>query len=144
MIVVGQDDVVGAWVSKEVGKLWYPGMGRAMGWLGENGELIAGVTFINFDGVNVWLDAAASSKSRWLDRRGLWAIFHYCFEQLGVLRVTVAIPENNEKSIKLATGAGFKYETRLEKAAPQGYYMNIYRMFREDCRWLSRKDKKNG
>ena len=138
-IVLGQDDAVGNWVCREIGKLWVPGAGRALGWTDSSGDLIAGVTFTNFDGVNVWLDCAAKPKTRWLDRRGLWAIFHYCFEQLGVTRVTVAVPENNDKSIKLVKSGGFKYEARLEKAAPQGYDMLIFRMFDHECRWLSRK-----
>lgn len=138
MIVLGKDDIVGAWVSREIGKLWVPGAGRALGWTDKEGALVAGVTFHNFDGVNVLLDVAATPKTRWLDRRGMWAIFQYCFEQLGVTRVTAMIPENNEKSIKLAKSAGFKYETCLEKAAPEGNDMLVFRMFEQECRWLTR------
>lgn len=138
-IVVGKDDIVGAWVCREIGKLWVPTAGRALGWVDDSGKLIAGVTFTNFDGVNVLVDCAALPKSRWLDRRALWSIFHYCFEQLGVVRVTAMVPENNNKSIKLVEGIGFKFEARLERAAPQGYAMLVFTMFDSDCRWLSRK-----
>lgn len=140
-IVVGHDDYVGDWVSKQLGHLWIPGGGRALGWADEDGTLVAGVVFSQFDGINVVLECAATPKTRWLDRRGLWAIFNYCFEQLGVVRVTAMAAENNNKSIKLLESAGFEYETRLERAAPQGYAMLIYRMFKEDCRWLGRAKK---
>jgi len=138
-IVTDASDYVGSWVSREVGKLWISGAGRALGWKEPEGFLVAGVTFTNFDGINVWLDCAAIEGSRWLDRRGLYAIFHYVFVQLGCLRVSCAIPEDNEKSLKLVQSAGLTYEASLERAAPGGKNMLVYRMFKEECPWLSRK-----
>lgn len=114
-------------------------MGRALGWTGADGGLIAGVTFTNFDGVNVWMDCAATVKSRWLDRRGLFAIFHYVFEQLGCVRASLMVPEDNEKSLKLVRNAGFEYEATLERAAPNNKNMLVFRMFKENCRWLTRE-----
>lgn len=139
-ILVGHHDVVGQYVSREVGKLWVPGAGTTLGWI-DNGKLIAGVTFIGYDGVNVWMDCAAEPGSRWLDRRGLWAIFHYVFEQLRCTRVSAMIPESNDKSIKLVEQAGFTLEASLARAAPGGEDMKVFRMFREDCRWLKRAGK---
>lgn len=138
-IVIGQDDIVAQWVCERLGKLWTPGMGKALGWIDKNENLIAGVTFYGFDGVNVWIDCAATEKSRWCDRRAIWAVFHYCFEQLKVLRVNAFIPSDNEKSLKFNTGIGLKHEATLERAAPGGVDMFVYRMFRDECRWLSRK-----
>jgi RimJ/RimL family protein N-acetyltransferase len=132
-------DYAGQWVAQEIGKLWHPGAGRALGWLDEEGKLVAGVTFTNFDGTNVWIDCAAQAKTRWLDRRGLYAIFHYVFEQLQCVRCSVMIPENNDKSLKLVRQVGFEYEATLTRAAPEGKDMLVLRMFKEDCRWLSRK-----
>jgi RimJ/RimL family protein N-acetyltransferase len=138
--ITTDDNWAGFWVSRHVGKLWFGSPhGRALGWYGDEGEIVAGVTFTNFDGANVWMDCAAEPGTRWLDRRGLWAIFHYVFEQLGCVRCSVMIPENNDKSLKLVQQAGFKYEATLERAAPEGKDMLIYRMFKEDCRWLGRK-----
>ena len=135
-IVLGHNDYVGAWVSREIGKLWVPGAGRTLGWIDDEGSIAAGVTFTNFDGCNVWLDVAAKPKSRWLRRAGLCAIFHYCFVQLGCERASAAIPESNAASRKLAEQAGFELETSLERAAPNGERMMLYRMFREDCKWV--------
>lgn len=137
MEISPNSDYAGAWVCAEIGKLWHQGAGRALGWWADDG-LVAGVTFTNFDGVNVWLDCAAKPGARWLDRRGLWAIFHYVFEQLQCVRCSVMIPENNDKSLKLAQQAGFEVEAVLQRAAPNGMNMLVLRMFKEDCRWLGR------
>lgn len=138
-IVVGHDNVVGQWVCHQIGKLWVPGSGTTLGWDGD-GHLVAGITFTNFDGTNVWLDCAALPGSRWLDRRGLWAIFNFVFNQLGCSRASAMIPESNVKSRKLVESAGFEQEATLKRAAPGGEDMYVYRMFREDCRWLQRKE----
>lgn len=139
MIITTDWDYAGWWVAQEVGKLWHgPKAGQALGWIRDDGVLVAGVSFTNYDGVNVWLDCAAQEKTRWLDRRGLYAIFHYVFEQLKCVRCTVAIPEDNEKSIKLVKQAGFELEATLERAAPNNKNMLVFRMFREECKWLDR------
>ncbi len=139
VIVLDKDEFVGPWVFGHIGRLWIPGMGRTLGWAGPDNEIVAGVTFTNFDGFNVWFDCAAVAKSRWLDRRGMFAIFHYVFEQLDCVRCSAMIPEDNEKSLKLAQAAGFEYEATLSRAAPNNKNMLVFRMFKEDCRWLTRK-----
>jgi RimJ/RimL family protein N-acetyltransferase len=137
-IATGCPDYVGPRVFKEIGKLWKSGHDQAIGWF-QNDEFVAGVTFTNFDGVNVWMDCAAEPATRWLDRRGLWAIFHYVFEQLGCVRCSAMIPEDNYKSLKLVQSAGFEHEATLERAAPDNKNMLVFRMFKEHCRWLARK-----
>ena len=101
-IVADRPDVVGPWVYREIGKLWIndPGFGTALGWVNNQGELVAGVTFTNYDGANVWIDAAAKAKTRWADRRALWAVFSYCFDQLGCVRVSSMVPEDNKVAQK--------------------------------------------
>lgn len=136
MKISTDSEYAGRWVSREVGKLWGP-LGRALGWYDDD-DLVAGVTFTNFDGVNVWMDCAAKPGARWLDRRGLWAIFHYVFEQLGCVRCSAMIPEDNEKSLKLVQQAGFEYEATLVRAAPNNKNMLVFRMFKENCRWLGK------
>lgn len=133
------NDVVGQWVSAQIGKIWVPGVGTAIGWLDADDQLIAGVTFTNFDGTNIWLDCAAVEKKRWADRRALWAVFSYPFEQLGCVRVSSMVPEDNVKAQKFNESAGLVHETTLERAAPNNGNMRVYRMFREDCRWLRRE-----
>ena len=132
------DDRVGEWVSREVGKLWHSALGYALGWVDEEGKLLGGVTFTNYDGTTVWLDAAGVPKSRWLDRRGLFLILQYCFEQMECKQASALVPESNTKSRKLMKQIGFDIEAKLAEAAPAGGDMLIYTMFKEDCPWLNR------
>ena len=120
------------------GKLWIndPAFGTALGWVNNQDELVAGVTFTNFDGANVWIDCAAKAKTRWADRRALWAVFSYCFDQLGCVRVSSMVPEDNKIAQKFNESAGLVHEATLKRAAPNNGDMRVYRMFREDCRWL--------
>lgn len=135
-IVTDEANRVGEFVAHEVGKLWVKDSGAALGW-DSDGALVAGVTFTNFDGINVWLDCAATPGTRWLDRRGLWAIFYYVFEQLECSRCSAMVPEDNDKSLKLVQSAGFEYEATLERAAPNNKNMLVFRMFKENCLWLA-------
>lgn len=129
------------WVCEELGIRHIPTAGTALGWVTDEGELIAGVYFNNYDQQSVVLNVAAKPKRRWLDRRSLWMIFNYVFEQLGCARVTSFVPESNEKAIKLNRQVGLVQEGALERAAPGGERMLIFRMLREECPWLTRKQK---
>ena len=137
-IVTDRADVVGPWVYAQIGKLWIDDerYGTALGWVNHAGELVAGVTFTGFDGTTVWLDCAALPKARWADRRALWAVFHYAFEQLGCVRVSSLVPAENTVARKFNESAGLVHEATLARAAPNNGDMMVYRMFREDCRWL--------
>lgn len=140
-IVTDSPNIVGPWVFRELGKLWIEDsrFGTALGWVNHAGDLVAGVTFTNFDGTNVWLDCAALPRARWADRRALWAVFHYAFEQLGCSRVSSLVPEENKIAQKFNESAGLVHETTLQRAAPNNGDMRVYRMFHEDCRWLRRE-----
>lgn len=137
-IVTDRPDIVGPWVCREIGKLWVPGAGTALGWVDHSGDLVAGVTFTGFDGTTVWLDCAAVPKKRWADRRALWAVFSYCFEQLGCTRASSLVPEDNAVARKFNEIAGLRQEAVLKRAAPGGKDMIVYTQFAEDCKWLKR------
>lgn len=134
-------EIIERWVCAQVGKRWIPQAGHALGFFSDDDALLGGVYFSGYDGTNVILDAAGMPGSRWLDRRGLWAIFHYSFEQLGCARATAFVPESNEKSIKLVKQAGMVYEAALERAAPGAERMLVFRMFADECPWRTRDGK---
>jgi hypothetical protein len=135
-VILTTGERIERYVCEKIGKRYIPTAGHALGWLDANANILAGVYFSNYDGANVVFDAAAEPKRRWLDRRGLWAVFHYAFKQLGCARVTTFVPESNTKAIKLNTQVGFVQEGRLERAAPGGEAMLIFRMFADECPWL--------
>lgn len=135
-VVVGEDNRIGAWVAQQVGKYWVFGAGRAFGWVDDDGRLLGAVSFTNYDGMTVWLDAAGVPKSGWLTRAGLRQIFYHCFVTLNCVRASAMVPENNEKSRKMLRQIGFKEEARLKHAAPNGGDMLIVTLFKDDCAWL--------
>ena len=114
---------------------------RAIG-LERNGELVAGVVYDYFTGVNICMHIAARPGRRWMTKKFLWFIFYYPFVQLGVNRLTGIIPESNIDSVRFAEGLkNCHLEARLENAHPDGD-MLIYRMWKKDCTYLEINDGK--
>ena len=102
--------------------------------LEKDGELVAGVVYTDFNGKSI--TASIHGKGvNWLNREFLWFIFFYPFKQLEVGRITVTIETFNKKSHNLAQKLGFTHEATLQKAGRFGD-LHVYRMFREDCKWL--------
>lgn len=127
---------VNAFVAERMG---IAGWSNAVGiGLEENGELIAGVTFDYYNGASICMHVAAVEGRRWMTREYLWFCFYYPFEQLGVKRITGLVPETNMDARRFDEHLGFKLETRLKDAAPDGDVL-VYAMFKEDCRFLRMK-----
>lgn len=102
-----------------------------------DGKPNAGVLYEDYNGVNVVCHIRG--VGRWANRLFLGVIFDYPFNQLGVKRITVAIHDNNEASIKLVRHMGFALESRLEQANPSGGDILVFRMFRNECKYLEGK-----
>lgn len=134
MIVTDRPDEVGVWIAERARGTWVPGQGTAVGFY-RDGRLIAGVSYSMWNGANVWC-AVAHEDRRWLNRTNLWAIFHYPFEQLNCKRISALVYESNTRSQRFLTKLGFTREATLEDAAPEGD-MFVYRLRKEDCKWLS-------
>lgn len=127
---------VNAFVAERMG---ISGWSNAVGiGLEEDGQLIAGVTFDYYNGASICMHVAAVEGRRWMTREYLWFCFHYPFEQLGVKRITGLVPETNMDARRFDEHLGFKLETRLQDAAPDGDVL-VYAMFKEDCRFLRMK-----
>ena len=126
--------IVGPWVCEKAGGTWIEGRGTAIGKF-KNGELVAGVLYEDYNGAQVL--AHIRGDGNWACREYLRIIFDYPFNQLKVRRITVPIASHNTKAINLVEKMGFQLECVLSQATPDGD-MNIYRMFRDDCRYLKR------
>lgn len=140
MKVFGNDvtfdaEIVGPWVSAKTGGTWTRGRGTAIGKV-QNGNLVAGVLFEDWNGANVIEHIAA--EGNWATKGFLHLIFHYPFNQLKVKRITAPIAASNAKSINLVTKMGFTLECTLAQANPDGD-VHIFRMFKEDCKYLRGK-----
>lgn len=135
-IVCDDAQRVGDFVSKLLGKQEWA-CHRAIG-LEEDGELIAGVVYDNYNGASICMHVAAVPGKRWMTKDYLWFCFYYPFEQLGVKRITGLVPESNKEARKFDEHLGFELEASMRDAHPDGDVL-VYRMFKEDCRFLRMK-----
>ena len=138
MIVQGQPVV--DWVAKQMKRGEGYGLSVGIGIQNENQEIIAGVVYNEFNGVNINAHIAGMGKN-WLTREFLFAIFDYPFNKCGVKRISAFIEDENTKAIEFDKHLGFEYETRLKDAYINGDIL-VYVMRRENCRWLKIKRDK--
>ncbi len=135
-LVTGQGVV--EWVEQRLECAFPPS--QALGWT-EGGELIAGVAYNDFNGVNICMHVAAVPGKRWLRREFLFTCFDYPFNQLKAKRITATVAEGNKEARKFDEKLGFVLETTLSDAHPTGGLL-VYVMRRQDCRWLERVNEK--
>lgn len=103
-----------------------------------NGDrLIAGVVYSEFNGRNITAGIAGEGR-RWLTPEFLWFMFYYPFVQAGARRITACVEQTNVVSQQFVEKLGFELEFSMKEAGKTGD-MLIYRMFREDCRYLERR-----
>jgi RimJ/RimL family protein N-acetyltransferase len=104
--------------------------------LRRDGVIVAAALFVEYNGTNIFIHLAGSPGRRWLTRDFLYWIFHYPFIQLGCRRVSAWVESNNADSVRFIEHLGATREATLEKAARDGDDVYIYRMFREDCKYV--------
>lgn len=105
--------------------------------LERDGRLVAGVLYENWNGVNVWMHVAIE-PSEYLTREYLRYCFVYPFEELKCKRVTGWVEASNTAARRFDEHLGFKEEARVIGAASDGGDAILYRMTREECRYLRR------
>lgn len=132
MITIGPGVV--EWVAKKTNDFGNFGCAVGIGWL-HDGEIVAGVAYNEFNGPNI---NAHIAVDRPLTRAFVKIIFDYPFNKAKVDRVTCLIGEDNTKSRKLCQHFGFHEEARLAGAHPGGDLI-IYRLWRNECKWLEKK-----
>ncbi len=123
---------VGPWVCEGTRGTWTPQRGTAIG-RKVDGRLVAGVIYEDWNGANV--SCHIRGIGNWASKTFLWAIFDYPFNQLGVRRLTGLSDSANIRANEFIKRLGFSLECSLAGATPGGD-LNIYRMTREECRYL--------
>lgn len=123
---------IGPWVCDGTGGTWISGRGTAIGRL-SGGRLVAGVLYEDWNGANVVCHIRGIGN--WATRDYLRIIFDYPFNQLGVRRITCPVDSSNTVSNHFVSRLGFSLECSLVGATPSGN-LNIYRMTRDECRFL--------
>lgn len=125
---------------KRAGGTWVPqGVQQALGWMGEDLQLRAGVVYEDFNGAMISAHIAIAPGHS-LTREFLWTIFDYPFNQLGVRLILGVVPAANAAARRLDEHLGFTLEATLRDAHPSGDLL-LYTMRREQCRWLNLKRK---
>jgi RimJ/RimL family protein N-acetyltransferase len=110
--------------------------------LKRDGEIIAGVLYDDYNGSNVWMHVAAKPNSNWLNRMYLKACFLYPFKQLNCKRVSGWVEVSNTDARRFDEHLGFQQEAVLSGAARDGGDVIIYRMFKEECRFIPQENAK--
>src|SRR3989304_2978319 len=99
------------------------------------GELIAGVLYEGWNGVNVWMHVATTPGKRW-SREYLRYCFQYPFVELGCKRVSGYVEASNTAARRFDEHLGFEREAVLQGAAADGGDVILDRMWRKGCRYV--------
>ena len=142
VVVTGKDHIFGPWLAQQTDGFWLPGQGHVIGLWEEGVGPVAACYYEGYNGAMVRGHLAGLGK-KWMNREFLWYCFYYPFEQLGVKKIIGLVESDNLEARKLDEHLGFTLEATLKDAAPKGDHL-IYSMVKDQCRWLSLKDRKNG
>lgn len=104
--------------------------------LRRDGEIVAAALYVEYNGTNIFIHLAGSPGKRWLTRDFLYWLFHYPFIQLGCRRISAWVESSNADSVRFIEHLGATREAVLEKAGREGDDVYVYRMFREDCKYV--------
>lgn len=108
-----------------------------MGMVDINGDIVCGVVFEDYNGVNASIHVAGIGKY-WLSRTFLYSVFDYAFNQLKLKRLTGLVAQGNDAALRFDLNLGFKVEAILKDAHQTGdIYLLVMRP--EDCRYLKQE-----
>jgi L-amino acid N-acyltransferase YncA len=123
---------VGPWVAERTGGQWTPQRGQAIGKLDEEGNVVCGAIFEDWNGANLYIHIAIEGKTT---AQLLALLADYAFNQAKVKRLTGVISSTNKRSINFAIRCGFVLESKLRQATLDGDLL-VFRLFKDECRYL--------
>jgi RimJ/RimL family protein N-acetyltransferase len=98
------------------------------------------VGFDGYNGASVMMHVYG--EGNWVSRDLLKVAFDYPFNHLNCNLVMGLVPSGNKEALRMNRHLGFKVETTLEGAHPDGALILMV-MRREECRWLKMKHRKD-
>jgi len=104
----------------------------------ENGKLRGGIIYQDYT-VESIAAHVASLGGAWLNRDLLWAIFDYPFVHLKCRNIFTQTRSRNRKGLDFTKSLGFKEIVTIPEVFPDGEDVVVFRMRREECRWLRLK-----
>lgn len=134
MLIFDQKERVGAWVAEQVEQTAEWGGFYAMG-VEKDGEIVAGVVFNNFNGVNATVHIAITYRTRELVEL-FRHVCRYAFEHCGLKRLTGMVPISKPRVLAFDKHLGFEEEFVMAKAADDGGALVVLVLWPEKCRWL--------
>lgn len=137
-VILGFDDIVGNWVHTRIDSRWIPCRGTAIGLVDKSDKIVCGWTYSDFNGTNCVVDVAAEADG-WATPEFLYMAFDYPFTQLGCTRITSPIAASNKHCQSFVEWLGAEREATLTQACRTGD-VHVYRMFKNNCRWLTKPD----
>lgn len=140
-VLFGFDQEVAAWVAERIPGFTPSADARALGVVGKDTNLIAGVVYERWNGVHVEASIAAESPG-WASRGTLFRLFNYPFNQLNCEAISVLVPSSNHQSLNLATKLGFEPEAMVKFAAHDGSSLVVLKMFKDNCMWIGDHGKR--
>lgn len=111
---------------------------RAFG-IKRNGKAAAVIIWNWFRGMRYGSDIrviVVADDPRWCLPGVLRELFSYPFVHLDCTRITLAIRDGNERSLKLAKGLGFRKEGVLRRGYNGRTNAILLGMLREECKWI--------
>lgn len=132
-LIYGADQVVREWVNQQLG-IQIDDRCSALG-IADDGQLIAGWVYTAYDGHSVMIHVA-STDPRWMSKGRLFALFHYPYEQLGVVRINAVIARKNKRARRVCERLGFKEEGLLRRGYDGKQDGVVYGMLKHECRWI--------
>lgn len=141
MILVGQRELVAAWVASRIKTMREPPHKdfEAVGVV-KGGEIIGGVIYCEYREIapgehDIRMHCAGGPG--WLTRTSLRALFAYPFQQLKCIRVTGVVARGNRRALDLNKRLGFQIEGCIRDGYGAGKDGLLMGMLRRDCRWIS-------
>ena len=110
--------------------------------LEQDGELIAGVLYDNYNGRSVHA-SIVSVKGRSWNREFLCKIFDYPFNQLKVNVILITVDSRNIESLALVQHMGFALHAVIPEAGRFGDLV-LLSMYKPQCKTLTKLEIKNG
>lgn len=140
MIVVGQRDLVAAWVASKIKDMREPPQKdfEAVG-VARDGRLIGGVIYVEYREVAPGehdIRMHCAGEPGWLNKATLRALFSYPFEQLKCVRVTGVVARANKRALDLNRRLGFKIEGCIRDGYGAGKDGLLMGMLKDECAWI--------
>ena len=135
-LIFDQKERVGEWIAKEVEQTASWGDFYAMG-AEEDGELIAGFLFNNFNGSNATCHIAVRKSGKFFIDLLVHG-YRYAFEYCKLNRLTGLVEDGNKAALKLDYHIGFQHEFTMPKAGTDGQDLHVLVLWPDNFRYRSR------